>query len=81
MSIRDFGHNSFITWTEADLRKERLYIMDEYDYQCTTCGNRIVVPFDQFYPPDICDECGDALSFLPKRQIEENERINARKES
>jgi len=78
MTIRYFGHHSFITWTEADLRKERLYIMDDYDYVCTTCGNRIKVPFDQFHPPDVCNECGDALSYLSKETIEENERINAR---
>lgn len=80
MTIRDFGHHSFVTWTEADLRKERIYIMDEYDYECTTCGHRITVPFDQFRPPSKCEECGDSGCFLPKEIIEENELINAQEE-
>lgn len=78
MTIRNFGHHSFITWTEKDLRKERLYIMDDYDYECQTCHHRITMPFDRFNPPYICPKCGNALSFLSKEIIEENERINAK---
>lgn len=54
---------------------------NDYDYKCTTCHHRITVPFDVFYPPDICEECGDALSYLTKKTIEKNELINAKEES
>lgn len=81
MNIMKFGHNSLITWTEADLRKERIEMENDYDYVCQTCGHRITVPFDRFYPPDICSKCGSASSFLSKETIEENERVNAKEES
>lgn len=50
---------------------------NDYDYECQTCFHKIKVPFDQFFPPDICAECGDALSYVSKEIIEENERINS----
>lgn len=50
---------------------------NDYDYECQTCGHRIKVPIDTFYAPDICPECGDALSYLSKSMIKENEKINA----
>lgn len=51
---------------------------DDYDYECQDCGHRFTVPFDQFYPPDECPECGSTWGFLTKETVEENERINAR---
>lgn len=74
MNIRDFGHNSFVTWTATQLREER---MEDYDYECQTCNHRITVPFDQFTPPTVCEECGDSFCFLSKEIIEENMKINA----
>lgn len=50
----------------------------DYDYECRTCGHRITVPFDRFYPPSRCEECGDTYCYLSKEIIEENELINAR---
>lgn len=51
---------------------------NDYDYECQTCGHRIKVPFDQFYPPDECPECGSTWRFLSRETIEKNEIINAR---
>ena len=80
MTIRDFGHKSFVTWTVGLI--ERIKKMEnDFDYECTTCHHRITVPFDVFYPPDVCSECGDANCFLLKEIIEENELINAKEES
>jgi hypothetical protein len=79
MSIRDFGHNSFITWTEADLRKERQE-MDKYIclvsqetfakdelHCCPRCG--------EFS----CPTCGGEVQTI--REYDEAMRINSRKES
>lgn len=57
--------------------QEKCSMSDDWDYECMTCSHRIRVPFDKFYSPDVCEECGDALSYLSKKIIEENERINA----
>ena len=65
MDINKFGRNSFVTWTEAELRKERIE-MDDYDYECITCGHRIVVPLSQFRPPSKCEECSDTFCYLSK---------------
>jgi len=53
--IRDFGSNSFVTWTEADLRKKRLEM--EPEYICGSCGHT----FDSEPPfhdrPKKCPHC------------------------
>ena len=79
MNIRDFGQNSFVTWTTGLI--ERIEKMEnDYDYECITCGHRITVAFDQFRPPTECEECGDSFCYLSKEIIEMNELINAREE-
>lgn len=79
MDIMKFGHNSFVTWTTGLI--ERIEMENDYDYECQDCGHRFTVPFDQFYPPDLCPNCGSTWRFLSKYEIEENEKINAKEES
>jgi len=80
MNINDFGHRSFVTWTDNDLRKERLEMDKEYiclsclqtyadgdTYFCTNCGEHI------------CPKCGGQC-----QTIEEYDKamlINAKEES
>lgn len=54
---------------------------NDFDYECITCGHRIIVPFDVFRPPTKCEKCGDSFCFLSKEVIEENELIDAQEES
>ncbi len=71
--IRNFGHNSFITWTEEDLERERTMDKIEqdrsdqnrklgYDFQCCTCGEvyegTISSVTYELRKPDQCCRCG-----------------------
>lgn len=75
-NLREFGRHNYVTWTEADLRKERQEM--DWDYECIICGHRITVPLGQKTPPNECEKCHHTWCYLTKEIIEENERLNAK---
>jgi len=79
MDINEFGQHSLVTWTEADLRKERIEM--EAQYICLSCGETF------FYESEIrlcsdcgkqsCPNCGSEVSTIEEYDI--NMQINQEK--
>ena len=62
MNVNNFGRNSFVTWTEADLQQERQEM--EKEYICVGCG--MTYEEDDWWSchkcnTAICPKCGDEI--------------------